>query len=292
MIKVLFGCILISGLFTAGAFAGDLREFKLQASCADDPLIEEIEKDMTGKSSVLALLRSYAQELAKDAGRDSPYLRKLERLFMCGRAESAMDGYFAGLPLVLKMGNQPHGEILNTLWNTTLSQSSPWKGKSFEPIEPKDLEFYTRGSERDADSTFLGINCFKEYEEFLNVVSMQVLSFWMNLKEAPMQEKLAYGYDKRGGLFIARKALSVDRGGSDKEVFQLNYRWQNLNNPPPISSLIDETVEIAEGLYLGKLLLAQNTWDPYDPQKDASVYRYENFGYFLLWSERWQRKAR
>lgn len=264
-------------------------EFKLQATCKDDPLLNEIKKDMVGKTSILDLMKSYVEELQKDASPGSPYLQKLEKLFTCGQAKDVVEGHFYGITLVLKKGEHPYGDFLNKLWSATLSGASPWNGKIFQPIKSEELEFYTEGFEKGDVPTFLGINCFKEYKEsFLNVAGMAVLSFWMNLKEAPEDERLEYGYDKKGGLFIARKAKSVDPKSPEKEVFQLNYRWKNLNNLPPLRYLIDEIVEIAEGLYLGKLLFAtQNIWSDYDPKMAKSECKYENYGYFLLMEDDW-----
>jgi hypothetical protein len=47
-------------------------------------------------------------------------------------------------------------------------------------------------------------------------------------------------------------------------------------------------VQIAEGLFLGRLMYATNITEPYDPEKDPQIYRYRNFGYFLLMDRQWQ----
>jgi hypothetical protein len=206
----------------------------LRAACKDDPLIAEVKKDLKDKISVLELMKVYLRGLEKDASPTSPYIKKLERLFACGLADDVVEGHFYGLTLVLKKGEHLYGGFLNQVWGATLGSVSPWDGKIFQSISSEELEFYTQGFEKDHTLTFLGINCFKEYEEsLLNIASMKVLSFWMRLKEVPEKEKLSYGYDKKGGLFIAKKAESVDPENSGKKVFQLNYRWKNLKESGP-----------------------------------------------------------
>jgi hypothetical protein len=267
-------------------------QFKLEAECKDESLISEIKRDMEGKTSILDLMKFYLKELEKNASPTSPYLKKLEKLFACGQAEERVEGHFYGITLVLKKGEHPYGGFLNQLWSVTLSDVCLWDGKIFNPIELKELNFYTEGFEKGDIPTFLGINCFKKYEEsFLNMASMVVLTFWMNLKEAPQNERGKYGYDKKGGLFIARKAKSVDPKDPEKEVFQLNYRWKKLENPAPLKYLIDEIVQIADGLYLGQLLFStEYIVEDYDPELSPSKYRYENFGYFLLMDDEWNKE--
>ncbi len=70
-------------------------------------------------------------------------------------------------------------------------------------------------------------------------------------------------------------------------VFQFNYRWEALRNPIPDRFCIDEITQIADGLYLGQLCYATDLLEPWDPQKDPSVYKYQLFAYFLLMDEEW-----
>ena len=174
-------------------------EFRLADECEDDPLILQIKGDMEDKTSILHLMKSYLEELEKDASPDSVCLKKLARLFACCQAGERVEGHFYGITLVLKKGEDPYGGFLNQLWSSTVGGVSPWEGKIFDPIQPRQLSFYTEGFEKGNVPTFLGINCFKEYEEsFLNVAGMAALTFWMNLKDAPDEEEKKYGYDKKG----------------------------------------------------------------------------------------------
>jgi hypothetical protein len=114
----------------------------------------------------------------------------------------------------------------------------------------------------------------------------------MHLKDAPQGGKNLFGYDKNGGLFIARRAESV-YAGTEREIFQLNYRWHDLGNFPPISYLIDELVQIADGVYLGQLLFAtKNVLGRFDPHLPTKDYDYQHFGYFLLMDDSWAAETR
>ncbi len=265
-------------------------QFRLEAQCKDDPLLCEVKRDMQGKSSILDLMKFYLKELEEDASPDSPSLMKLAKLFSCGLAKERVEGHFYGITLVLKKGDDRYGGFLNQLWATTIASVSPWDAKIFDPVEPGQLRFYTEGSEKGRVPTYLGINCFKEYEGSLsNVSSMAALNFWMKLKDASEEEKRKYGYDKKGGLFIARQAKSLDLKNPDKDVFQLNYRWKKLENLPPNGYLIDEIVQIADGLYLGQLFYATaHLLEDFDPERNPHEYKYENFGYFLLMDDDWK----
>jgi hypothetical protein len=46
-------------------------------------------------------------------------------------------------------------------------------------------------------------------------------------------------------------------------------------------------VRIADGLYLGQLLYSTRPGIPYDPGTDHALYKYENFGYFMLMDDDW-----
>ena len=112
---------------------------KLEPACKHDPLISEIKIELKDKNSVLHLMKFYAEQLEKDP----IYLKKLERLFICGKAEEAK-GHFYGITLYLKKGEHPYGDFLNQIWGATLADVSPWDGKIFNPCL-----LYTSPSPRD-----------------------------------------------------------------------------------------------------------------------------------------------
>ena len=52
-------------------------------------------------------------------------------------------------------------------------------------------------------------------------------------------------------------------------------------------------MQIAEGLYLGQLLLAtRRLLRDYDPRRGLQDCRYEHLGYLALWDQRWNPEAR
>ena len=105
----------------------------------------------------------------------------------------------------------------------------------------------------------------------------------------PESKQRSWIYAK-GGLFIAKRQKSVDPEHPEKEVMALNYRWKSLENRFPNRLLIDEIVQIAEELYLGKLYYAtalQYISMDYDPKIRKEEYKYRSFGYFLLMDDSW-----
>lgn len=266
-----------------------LSQFTMKPECVEDPDLAKLQQEVRQRGSILHLLKHYMNELETDTEPDSPALKKLDKLFACGQANDRIEGYHYGITVYLRAGEHPYGGFLNQLWGESLADASPWDGKSFTPMSSDKLSSLTEGAERGEIPTFIGINGFKTYDEsLLNRVSMAALTFWLDLQEAPESEQQTHGYHKKGGHFIAHRAKSISPRHPGNDVFQLNYRWKNLKNPVPIRYLVDEIVQIADGLYFGPLLFAtQRLLEDYNPELDPGVYRYENFGYFLLLNEEW-----
>ena len=108
---------------------------------------------------------------------------------------------------------------------------------------------------------------------------------WM--EDATDEDRRRFGYDASSFFFIGKKATSILPEQQGKSVFQFNYRWQELSTRPPDNFCIDEIVQIADGLYLGKLIYATELLLPWDPETSPSAYKYKLFGYFLLMDEEW-----
>lgn len=276
----------------------EFRTFTCLKDKAEDDIVKEIERDLKGKSSVLDLMKDYLQRLEGELDNNAPAFLKLAKLFECGKVPEKIEGHHYGLTMGIRSGDQrevcaDYANFLGYLWSTSLGKVPPWVGKSFEAISGDKLRELTDGNESGDAPTYLGINHFNEIEESpLNVTSIIFLTFWMSLKDAPESERTAYGYEKNGSNFIAKRAASVYHA-TGREVLQLNYRWPELHNLPPLSYLIDELVEIADGLYFGQLLFAtKKLFSLYDPELPDSDYGYEHFGYFLLMDERWKAEAR
>ena len=114
---------------------------------------------------------------------------------------------------------------------------------------------------------------------------MRAAGMW--IIDATEDERRRDGYDARTFFFIGKPAKSIVPESGGKDVYQFNYRWKALRSPPPDNLCVDEIVEIADGLYLGKLLYATNVLRGWDPRVDPSQYAYRLFGYFRLMNERW-----
>lgn len=263
-----------------------------------DAVLEQIQKDAAGKASILELLKQYMDEVRTSPDNNAVQFTKMAKLFHLGLAPDAIEGHFYGVPLCFKTGDQEGslasiGNIIEILWGVTLAGESPWVGKSFASIADNKLDAVTFGALKPGGKAFLGINHFNKIEvKALNIFSFHFLNLWLGLEPSPQEERKNYGHEKTGGNFIAAKGRSVYHG-TDREVFQLNYRWKNLNNKAPLCWLIDEIVQIAEGLYLGQLLFStRRLLRDYDPERPVSDYDYQHFGYFVLFDETWNMEAR
>jgi hypothetical protein len=264
-----------------------------------DPLLTEIRRDMQDKSSPLELLSQYLNEVKGSCRNDPLVYEKLGKLFEKGRAPERVEGHFCGVTLGIRTGNlkgflRTWGNILNFLWGSLLANHPPWVGKGFTPVTAPSLKKPLGGDRETSAPVFSGINFFREARtSFWTRISIWILNLLLRLKAAPNDEQRAYGYDRKGGPFVARRARSVAPGLENKEVFQLDYRQTSLKNPFPLKYLIDEMVEIAEGLYMGPLLFAtKRLFRTYDPFVPSAEYGYANFGYFLLMDERWTEERR
>ncbi len=181
---------------------------------------------------------------------------------------------------------------LQVFYGRLLSASSPWAGKNFIELNKDKLSELTDDFDKGEEKSYLGINSFRQdSKDFVNNISSHILSSIIDMEGVPGPEtkQRSWIYAK-GGLFIAKRQNSVDPKHSAKEVMALNYRWKSLGNKFPNRLLIDEIVEIAEGLYLGKLYYAtalMHITKDYDPEISKENYKYRNFGYFLLMDDLW-----
>jgi len=284
------------------------RPFTLTDDCnREDPLFREMmEEDLKGLDTPLKLMKHYAEILNKETSHDE-VAEKLDRLILCGKTPESLDSYYHGITLSLKTGADSYGRLdeirkklnlgdeidpLQVFYGRFLSTTSPWAGKDFKKLSSEKLSELTDGFDKGDETAYLGINSFrKSAGDFLNNLSGQVLSTVIDMEGVPGPEskQRSWIYAK-GGLFIARRQKSVDPEHPEKEVMALNYRWKSMGNVFPNRLLIDEIVEIAEGLYLGKLFYAtalDRITKDYDPQVPQENDKYRNFGYFLLMDDSW-----
>lgn len=284
------------------------RPFTLTDNCnrGDTFFKEMMEEDLKGMDTPLKLMKYYADILNKETSYGN-IDKKLDRLFLCGKTPESLDGYHHGITISLKTGTDSYGILeeirkklnigegldpLQVFYGRLLSQTSPWAGKDFKKLDLKKLSEMTDGFDKGEETACLGINSFrKDNKGFVNNLSGHILSTIMDMEGVPGPERKQRSWIyAKGGLFIAKRQMSVDPEHPEKEVIALNYRWKSLGNMLPNRLLIDEIVEIAEGLYLGKLYYAtalKHISMDYDPQISVQDYKYRNFGYFLLMDDTW-----
>jgi len=284
---------------TSGGAGKRLMTFTcLQNVAVEDDLVRQIKSDLAGKSSILEMMKSYMASLRGELDNDALPFRKLHRLFELGSTPDRMAGHHYGVAIGLRTGNlrgvaAEYGNLIGLLWGVAIGGVAPWVGKSFAPMGPDDQREVAGAAIPEGVPACRGINHFNVIQHApVNVALNTVLTFMWHLKEAAEIERQMYGHERNGGHFVAYRALSVyDR--TPRDIFRLNYRFMALQNHPPLPFLIDEVVEIADGLFLGQLLFATDRLlERYDPMAKNEVYRYQHFGYFLLFREDWNAEAK
>ncbi len=284
------------------------RPFTFREDCdKESPLFKEImEKDLRGFDTPLKLMHHY-EEILNEKTSSGDIGKKLDALFLSGKTPASLDGFYHGITISLRTGLDSFGRLddirkkfniakeldpMQIIYGRLLSDTSPWAGKNFTRLTKGQISKYTGGFDKGEETTYMGINSFrKDNKEFINNIAGLVLSTIIDMDGVPAPETTQRSWIyARGGLFLAKKQKSVDPEHPEKEVVALNYRWKEMGNKFPNKLLIDEIVEIAEGLFLGKLYYATalNTIaKDYDPHIKNEDYKYRNFGYFLLMDDSW-----
>ena len=273
-----------------------LRQLTLNPSATPDPLRTEIERDQAATATVLELLKRYMDALKTETDNQALPFQKLGKLFQLGRDLPALEGHHYGVALGLRLSGESHplsrlDNVVGLLWGATLQDQSPWVGKTFRRSDPTTLRSLV--GDPGPSSVLLGINHFNRLDWHpTNSISFHALTWWLNLEDAPQEERRQFGYERIGGHFVAGPALSVC-AETPRQVLSLNYRWPALGNRPPLSWLIDEMVQIADGLFLGQLLFAsRRLLGRFDANRSSADYAYQHMGYFALWDNRWNGEAR
>lgn len=268
--------------------------------------------------------------------------KKLEIMFKCGRCAS-LNGPMVGVSMGIRDSDYFRDcarqfnlersaaariEWMSTAWNMSFSYSGLWMGKTFEPVDKATVALKCGGNKQQMQSykpdiTRLGRNFFRSPPEpsFLQLISLPSLSLLWNLKDRPLDttrtdfdsqltpenltKEKTIPFEMTGGYFLADLSTSVLPEMHEKPIYQLNYRWPALDPVYPMTRLVDELVEIAEGIYLGQLIYATrhyslgaiqlgrsiklpdlNIGPPYNPEEteaeSPSYYGYQNNGYFLM----------
>ena len=263
----------------------------------DDDLAKQIRDDLAGKGSILEMFQGWMAALRDNVDNNALPFRKMARLFELGATPDQMPGHHYGIAPGLRTGDLKGaaadiGNFMDYVWGTVIGDATPWVGKSMTPMTDVDRRAIVADSVPAAVPLFRGINHFSVLEKrILNVGLTGVLTFLWGLKQASEAERLHFGYDRNGGHFAGHRARSV-YAGTPREVFRLNYRYGGFGNQWPLHYLIDELVQIADGLYLGQVLFAtDNLGGTYDPAAPDARYRYQHFGYFLLLRPQWDQEA-
>jgi hypothetical protein len=298
-----------------------------------------ISKDLKG--NVFGMLGGFQRILAdnRQGERWEGVFEKLMVLFKCGR-NAVLDGPMIGVPVAIRdsdyfrrtarMFGRDRSAIaalewMATAWNATFANTGLWMGKTFEPVsretvaeksenDPQTLESYSPASTR------IGRNFFREPPNpgLLQSLGIPVLTRIWQLRVRPsdtsvpgfpgellsenLEKERNIPYTMTGGIFLAQPGNSVVPEMKGKPVYRLNYRWPALEPAYPMTRLVDEVVWIAEGVYLGQLVMATRHYslgilrtavpglkeimweigDPYRPGKWDVDYGYQNNGFFLM----------
>ena len=270
----------------------------LSGADPNDELVKEIKADLAVASSVLEMIKDYMALLQNNFNNDAPPFRKLAKLFDLGATFDSLDGHYYGVCPGLRTGDlhgvaAEFGNLLGFIWSSIIVGHCPWAGKSYFPMSDEDRARIVGDTVPPDVKIYRGINHFNKIEGApVNVATVALLNFMWHLQKATDEEKRQYGYDYKGGYIASHRAPSI-YPGTPREVFRLNYRYTDLGNNPPLNFLIDEMVQIADGLYLGQAIFATAKWlDRFDPKADPSEYHYQNFGYFFLFEPFWNAEAR
>jgi hypothetical protein len=246
-----------------------------------------------GGDGVLPLLGRYRKILGDNLRRGEwdDLFARLQVLFKCGQ-KALLDGPMIGVTLAIRDSDyfrqtaRQHGadrsavaniEWMATCWNATFGPTGLWMGKTFEPVS-REVYVATCGegsaAAYDPATTRLGRNFFRDpaAPTFIQGLGMPTLTAAWGLKPRPLvpgapgfdadilpenlAREIAIPYTMTGGYFIARPGRSVTPEMGGKEVFQLNYRWPRLGPAYPMTRLVDELVQIDDGVYLGQLVMA------------------------------------
>lgn len=249
--------------------------------------------DKDGKDGVLPLLGRYGKILGDNLRRQEwdDLFAQLQVLFKCGKS-TPLDGPMIGVTMTIrdsdyfrhsaKLFGADRSAIANiewmaTCWNATFAPTGLWMGKTFEPLT-KEVYGAKCGAAAvatyDPATTRMGRNFFREpaHPNFIQGLGLPVLSEAWHLKARPqtpaskgfeaellqlnLEKEKAIPYVKTGGYFIAQPGASVTPEMRGKEVYQLNYRWPKLEPVYPMTRLVDELVQIDDGVYLGQLVMA------------------------------------
>ncbi|MCF6355116.1 MAG: hypothetical protein L3J26_08460 [Candidatus Polarisedimenticolaceae bacterium] len=273
-------------------------------------LEEILTKDLKG--DMFALLGGYQQILADNCKRQQwdDVHQKLSALFMAGKA-TPLDGPMIGSTVSIRdsdyfretareLGHDRSAianiEWMATAWNLTFSDTGLWMGKTFEPVSQDVVAYKTKDDPEalaaySSSTTRIGRNYFREppNPNLIQGLGLPALTEMWRLRERPTlakpeifdsrlttenaEREINVPYSMTGGLFLADIGSSVVPEMQGKPVYQLNYRWPRLEPAYPMTRLVDELVQIGEGIYLGQLVFASKNYAFSTFEKDGEIHQ-------------------
>jgi hypothetical protein len=252
-----------------------------------------LDSDYTG--DMYGLLAGYQRVLADHGQRRhwAAVYDRLDTLFKCGKY-AVVDGPMIGIPMAIRdstyfretvrhFGKQRSTiasiEWMAAAWNLAFTDCGLWMGKAFEPVSREVVADKTANDAATLacyePATFrIGRNYFREppRPDCIQGLGLPALTTMWDLKPRPttiaeqqfdgqlVADNLAreqyIPYSMTGSIFLAAPGQSVVPAMHGKQIYQLNYRWSNLEPVYPMTRLIDEVVQIADGIYLGQMVFA------------------------------------
>lgn len=277
-------------LLSSNNFPNDNVE---EAGELENKLAKILKEDFDG--DLFVMLARYQRILADNLQRmEWPEIQdKLRTLFMCGRP-AVLEGPMIGIPVSIRDSDffrdtaeifrqsrslQASLEVMASAWNATFADTGLWMGKTFEPVTRDVVEEKCDNDREvmnayDVDSTRIGRNFFRQppNPNWLQGLGLPTLVQTWHLVDRPnsphaegfdsillqknLDKEKLIPYSKSGGIYLAQPGESVVPDMKGKKVYQLNYRWSNLKPAFPMSCLIDEIVQLGDGIYLGQLVFA------------------------------------
>ena len=261
---------------------------------ADTVESKEIQARVKKEKTVLHYLQNLSEGVAEGKKTEESFFKEIHNLFMQGERPDGIQGYLHGGVVAFKGSGFLKifdKNILNQLW-PAVRPFSPWTGKTFTDTSVEKIRKYI-GKNADhygaKEPVILGTNTYRKDLD----LSLPATAFIKHLDKIGMVVEYPDESEKEEDIyvksfyFIAANNASVNPECGAKEVLQFNYRWPEFHTMPPDHLCIDELVKIADGLYLGQLLYSTRAKIPYDPKRNPAIYKYENFGYFMLMDDDW-----
>ncbi|MBC2696306.1 MAG: hypothetical protein HF982_13730 [Desulfobacteraceae bacterium] len=274
--------------------ADDLHEKFTTFTFIESPEGKAVQEALGGRPTILHYLQDIYEGIQKGDFFKDKYFDELHKIFMCGERPDGINGFLHGGVVSFKNAGfltKFDRSVLNDLY-PAIRPFSPWSGKTFTSTTVDDIKTYIGDNARyyeGIEPIILGANTYRKdidlslpataFIEHLDKIGMVV--------EYPDEEEKRKEIYVKSFYFIAANGKSFNPENREKELLQFNYRWPEFHTMPPDHLCFDEIVRIADGLYLGQLVYSTRPEIPYDPGTDDALYKYENFGYFMLMDDDW-----